>query len=116
MLKLYTSYSCSSCKKVDAWLDEYGIAHEVINIFADGVTGEDIMYMLQLSEEGFHDIISIRSKIYARRSEEIEGMTVKQLIAFIIENPTVLKRPIIVDDVTDQMVVGYSKEELKKIL
>ena len=38
-------------------------------------------------------------------------MTVKELKDFIIEHPSVLKRPIIVDD--DKMQVGYNDDDIR---
>ncbi len=43
-------------------------------------------------------------------------MTTKELINFIIENPSMLKRPIIVDDVTESVKVGYSEHEYQEFL
>ena len=37
-------------------------------------------------------------------------MTINQLISFIRENPSVLKRPIMVDD--SKIQVGYNEEEI----
>ena len=41
----------------------------------------------------------------------IEDMTISELISFIKENPSVLKRPIMVDD--RKIQVGYNPEEIR---
>lgn len=37
-------------------------------------------------------------------------MSVKQLVDFVLKNPSVMKRPIIVDD--HKMVVGYNPDDI----
>ena len=41
-------------------------------------------------------------------------MTVKQLVAFIKENPSILKRPIIVDD--HRIQVGYNPDDIRSFI
>ena len=67
--------------------------------------------MLTKSENGTEDIISTRSKIIKEKNVDVESMTIKELIAFIRENPSVLKRPIMVDD--RKIQVGYNPEEIR---
>ena len=74
MIKLYTSPSCSSCRKVKKYFNKYNIAYIEKNIFTTPLTRDDIFKMLYNSEGGFEDIISTRSNIYKERGHEIENM------------------------------------------
>ena len=67
--------------------------------------------MLENAENGFEDIISTRSKVFKEKDLDVEDMRISELKAFIIDNPSVLKRPIIIDD--DKMQVGYNDEEIR---
>ncbi len=116
MLKVYTSYNCSSCKKTLTWLEDHGIEYEEYNFFSKSITADEIMYILKFTENGFEDIISERSKVYEQFKEELENLSVSQYIDFIIDNPAILKRPIIVDDVTNNLVVGYNKYDMESFL
>ncbi|MGL4588655.1 MAG: Spx/MgsR family RNA polymerase-binding regulatory protein [Mycoplasmatales bacterium] len=116
MLKVYTSYNCTSCKKATSWLEEHGFAYEEFNFFSKDLTVEEVKYMLKFTENGFEDIVSERSKIYERYAGQIAQMKIKDLIHFIIANPSMLKRPIIVDDVTSTVVVGYNKNDMEDLL
>ena len=60
------------------------------------------------------DIISTKSKIVKESGVDIDGMTIKELIAFIKENPSALKRPIIVDD--RRIQVGYNPDEIRSFI
>lgn len=112
MLKIYTSYNCSSCKKAIQWFEQKGIEYEQYNMFSKHLTKEEVLYMLKYTESGFSDIVSTRSKVYEHYKSELEDKTINEYIEFIIENPSILRRPIIIDDVTNNMLVGYNEYEM----
>lgn len=116
MLTIYTSYNCASCKKAMTWLQTHGIAHEEYNFFSRDLTQEEVRNMLKFTTTGFEDIVSERSKIYTRYRDDIVEMKTSELITFIIENPSILKRPILVDDVTESVKVGFNAEELNEYI
>lgn len=116
MLKIYTSYNCSSCKKATKWLTEHGIEYEDYNFFSKELTPEEIKHMLMYTTNGFEEIISERSKVYQMNKETLPRLNVTQLIEFIVVNPSILKRPIIVDDVTENILVGYNKSDMEMFL
>ena len=66
--------------------------------------------MLANSENGFDDIISTRSKIFKEKKLDPENMSVKSLVEFIISYPSVLKRPIIINE--SDLQVGYNNEDI----
>lgn len=111
MLKIYTSPSCSSCRKVKEFLKDQNIEYTEKNIISSILNEKELKEILSKSENGTDDIISKRSKIIKERNIDVDSMTVSQLIGFIRENPTVLKRPIIVNDRLIQ--VGYNEEEIR---
>ena len=110
MITIYTTDSCASCKKAVKWLDENKIKYEEKNMFKKPITKEDVMAMLQMAENGFDDIISTRSKIIQESGIDINSMKYSELVDFIINNPSVLRRPIIIDDRKFQ--VGYDDDEI----
>ncbi|WIF88211.1 transcriptional regulator Spx [Acholeplasma laidlawii] len=109
MITIYTTPSCSSCRKAKKWLDEHKVAYEEKNLFNHRINDTDIEMMLNHAENGFDDIISTRSKVF--KEQELEDMSVSELKNFIISHPSVLKRPIIVD--AKRMQVGYNDEEIR---
>ena len=111
MITIYTTPSCSSCRKAKKWLDDHRIEYIEKNLFTHPLTEEDIELMLNNAENGFDDIISTRSKIFKDENLDIEDMRMSELKAFIIKNPSVLKRPIIVDK--QKLQVGYNEEEIR---
>ncbi len=111
MIKIYLSPSCSSCRKVKAWFQQQKIPFVEINILKHEITEEELKDMLMKSLDGTDDIISKRSKIIKEQNVDVDSMSVKELLDFVRKNPTVLKRPIIVDD--SKIQVGYNQDEIE---
>lgn len=111
MIKIYTSPSCSSCRKVKNWFKTQKIPYIEKNIFTATLDEKELTEILRKSENGTDDIISSKSKIVKTSGLDINSMTTKELITFIQQNPSILKRPIIVDD--RKIQVGYNPEEIE---
>ena len=101
MIVVYTSPGCASCRKVKQWLNERGLKFIENNIFTTA---------LMRSENGTEDIISKRSKIIQESNIDIEELSLKELVDFIQKNPSILKRPIILNE--KSFLVGYDEEEI----
>ena len=114
MIKIYTSPSCSSCRKVKKWFKEQEIPYVEKNIFAATLNENDLKEMLIKSENGTEDIISTKSKVVKESGVDLDKMTIKELIEFIRQNPSVLKRPIMVDD--NKIQVGYNADEIRTFI
>lgn len=114
MIKIYTSPSCSSCRKVKKWFEENHIPYVEKNIFGPFLSAEDIKEVISKAENGTDDIISTRSKIFQEQEIDFDSMKISELIAFIQQNPSILKRPIIVDD--HRLQVGYNEEEIRTFI
>lgn len=114
MIKIYTSPSCSSCRKVKKWFLEQNIPFIEKNIFVATLNEQELTDILMKSENGTDDIISKKSKIVKESGLDIDSMTTKELIAFIKDNPSILKRPIMVDD--HRIQVGYNPDEIRSFI
>lgn len=110
VIQIYTTPSCASCRKAKKWFDQYGIPYNEKNIFSIKLSKEDIYRMLSNSENGFDDIISTRSKVFKEKHLDPDSMPINELIEFIIANPSVLKRPIIINET--ELQVGYNNEDI----
>ena len=70
--------------------------------------------MLANSENGFEDIISTKSKVFKETNINLNNFKIHELVDFIIEHPSILKRPIIVNDIDIQ--VGYNPDDITLFL
>ena len=98
MIKIYTTPSCSSCRKAKQFFKEENIPYTEKNIFVSDLNENELKDILMKSENGTEDIISTRSKIIKENNVDVENMTISELISFIRNNPSILKRPIMVDE------------------
>ncbi|MDF2699989.1 MAG: hypothetical protein K0Q49_1545 [Haloplasmataceae bacterium] len=114
MVTIYTTPSCASCRKAKKWFEEFSIDYKEVNIFNTKLTKADIIRILDRTENGFDDIISTRSKIIMENNIDVDSMKMHELLDFIIENPSILRRPIILDD--KRLQVGYNDEEIRTFL
>lgn len=114
MVKLYTSPSCTSCRKARAWLEEHGIPYEERNIFSEPLTNNEIKDILRMTEDGTEEIISTRSKAFQELHMDLDEVSLTQLFDLIHEDPGLLRRPILMDD--KRLQVGYNEDEIRRFL
>ncbi|MFC0271976.1 transcriptional regulator SpxA [Metabacillus herbersteinensis] len=114
MVTLYTSPSCTSCRKAKAWLEEHEIAYTERNIFSESLSVEEIKEILRMTEDGTDEIISTRSKIFQKLNINLEAMPLQDLYDLIQQNPGLLRRPIIIDE--KRLQVGYNEDEIRRFL
>lgn len=110
MIVLYTSPGCASCRKAKAWLKERGIEFVEKNIFNTLLNKKEIKYLLTRTDNGTDDIISKRSKIIQENHIDLDKMSIDEIIDFIIQNPSILRRPIILNERNFQ--IGFDQEEI----
>ena len=110
MIVVYTSPGCASCRKVKNWLIDHDLKFLEKNIFHTFLNESEIKHLLMRSENGTEDIISKRSKVIQESNVDIDELSMNELIKFIQENPSVLKRPIVLNEKT--FLVGYDEEEI----
>jgi len=114
MIKIYVSPSCSSCRKVKQWFKDQKIPFEEKDIFSSDLSEQELRDILIKSENGTDDIIATKSKIVKEQKVNFDDMTISEMISFIRNNPSVLKRPIMVDD--HRIQVGYNSEEIRTFI
>lgn len=114
MVNLYTSPSCTSCRKARAWLKEHDIPFKERNIFSEPLTKDEIKQILRMTEDGTEEIISTRSKVFQELGINLDDLTMDELLDLVEKNPGLLRRPIIMDDKSLQ--VGYNEDEIRRFL
>ncbi|MCI2253460.1 MULTISPECIES: transcriptional regulator SpxA [Domibacillus] len=114
MVTLYTSPSCTSCRKAKAWLEEHEIPYVERNIFSEPLSIDEIKEILRMTEDGTDEIISTRSKIFQKLNVDLETLPLQDLFELIRQNPGLLRRPIIMDE--KRLQVGYNEDEIRRFL
>ena len=114
MVNIYTTPSCSSCIKVKKWFKEHHIEFVEHNMFVKKMTKHDIDLIVKNCENGFEDIISTKSNYFKQNKIDFDNLTYHELVEIIINNPSILKRPIIVVD--DRVQVGYNADDIREFV
>ena len=110
MIVMYTSAGCSSCRKAKKYMRKNNLPFIEKKLEYTRLNDKEIRYLLERSENGSDDLISNRSKIIKEGNRDIETMKLSDLVSFIRENPSILKRPIIIDN--SSLEIGYDEEEI----
>lgn len=114
VVTLFSSPSCTSCRKAKSWLENHNIEYEERNIFSEPLTVKEIQRILSITEQGTEDIISFRSKTFQKLNINLDELSMKNLYKIIQDNPGMLKRPILIDD--KRLQVGYNVDEIRRFL
>jgi len=84
------------------------------NLNKEPLRAEEVKAMLRLTEDGTEELISTRSKIFSELTIDLDDMSINKLIDLIVMYPSLLKRPIILDD--QRMQIGYNDDEIRRFL
>lgn len=114
MIKLYVSPSCTSCRKAKSWLEDQDLKYVEKNIYHEPLTKDEIKQILMLTDEGTEEIISYRSQAYKNLENDINQLTMSELLDLLVEEPSLIRRPIIMDD--RRLQIGYNEEEIRMFL
>lgn len=114
MVTLFLSPSCTSCRKARAWLSNHEVPFEEHNIMTSPLSAQELQHILSLTENGTDDIISTRSKIFQKLNLDVESLSISELLRLIEENPSLLRRPIILED--KRMQIGFNEDEIRAFL
>ena len=114
MITLFLSPSCTSCRKARAWLLNHEVPFVEHNIMTSPLSAQELQHILSLTENGTDDIISTRSKIFQKLNLDVESLSISELIKLIEENPSLLRRPILLD--AKRMQIGFNEDEIRAFL
>lgn len=119
MIQLYRRTTGNkSVQKIETWLKQRQIPYQVL--YSQDLTPETLTHMLKLSNSGFESLIVSRvrgKKIWQSTglsNLDFENLTINQMITFLLEEPKLLRTPILFDEYC--MLAGYNKEELRLFL
>jgi regulatory protein spx len=78
------------------------------------LTADELQQILSLTENGTDDLISTRSKVFQKLDIDLDELSVRQLIELIELYPSLLRRPIILDE--KRMQIGFNEDEIRTFL
>lgn len=111
MLTVFGIKSCDTCRKARKFLAENDIEFRFHDVRDDGL---DIQMLERWAERiGWEKMLNKQSLTW-RKIPEVDrsGMTKNRALALIIENPTLVKRPVLESDTF--IAVGFSEKRFSE--
>lgn len=107
MLTLYGIKSCDSCRKARKYLTECAVEFRFHDVRESGL---DVAMLQRWASYADWEKILNRKSLTWRKIPEVDrsGLNEERAFALIIDQPTLLKRPILESE--DSIVVGFSEE------
>jgi arsenate reductase len=110
---IYGIKNCDTMKKARTWLDQHGVAYQ----FHDYKTAGIARGVLEgWSKDLGWEVLLNRAGTTFRKlpDKDREGLTEKKAIALMLEQPSMIKRPML--DVGGKLLVGFKPAEYEKVL
>jgi len=111
MTIVYGIKNCDTVKKSRRWLDDHGVEYRFHDFRADGLTRAQLKGWV--AAVGWEALLNRRGTTWRKLPEaEREGITAARAERLMLEEPTLIKRPVIEADNT--VLVGFDEEDYRK--
>ena len=111
MIKVYCYSRCGTCKKALKWLNENGIAHEVIDIKTNHPDEETLRKYYAVSGLPLKRFFNTSGIPYREMglSKKLPEMSEDEQLSLLATDGMLVKRPILLDG--DRVLVGFRERE-----
>lgn len=92
---LYYNPQCSNCRKVRERLESRGVAPAIIEYLKTPPTAAELESILQKLGKGPEAITRMQEPVVERKGLSFDGLSRKDWLAVIAQNPALLQRPIV---------------------
>ncbi|OTO77427.1 hypothetical protein A5865_001303 [Enterococcus sp. 12E11_DIV0728] len=106
---VYTSHSSTSSRKAIQWFKDEGIPFREIRVTKDGVTRQQLIELLQLSDNGLEDLLKKKIDI-----EMVNELSLSEAIKLIVKKPDMLRAPIICNG--KSILIGFHEEAIRMFI
>lgn len=112
-VKLYGIANCDTVKKAKAWLDNHAIAFEFHDYRKQGLARNQLRAWID--KLGWEVLLNRRGSTWRNLAEETrESLDRDQAIRVMLDNPAVIKRPLLDND--GQLILGFDAAQYEKNL
>lgn len=109
---LYGIKNCDTVKKARKWLDANSVPYTFHDFRVDGI--DKTLVNSFLKQVDVDILINKRGTTWRKLSDEEKEIKNKtQAVNLMVENPTIIKRPVL--DVNKKVTVGFSDESYKSL-
>ena len=109
---LYGIKNCDTMKKAFKWLDAQNIVYDFHDYKKSGIN-ENVLKQA-LDQHGWENVINRRGTTWRKLPKDIQkSMNVAQAIAIAVENPSIIKRPLLKQG--DDVFLGFKEDMYEDI-
>jgi arsenate reductase (glutaredoxin) len=107
-LTIYGINNCDTMKKARAWLDKHGVVYEFHDYRTAGIARERLEAWSK--KVGWETLLNQAGTTFRKLSdEEKSGLDAKKAIALMLDQPSMIKRPVL-DLGSGKLLVGFKPE------
>ena len=116
MIKVYCYPKCSTCKKALKWLDDRGVAYELIDIKENNPSEAELREYHAKSGLPLKRFFNTSGMIYRdmELSKKLPSMSDDEQFALLASDGMLVKRPLLVKDET--VLTGFREKEWETVL
>lgn len=113
MIKIYGIPNCDTMKKAMKWLNDHKLKYEFHDYKKWGVPEKELK--LWVKNAGWEVVLNKRSTTWKNLSDKIKkNLNEYSAIHIMMENPSSIKRPVLVDD--NRLILGFKESEYESLL
>lgn len=114
MIEAYVYPSCSSCRKTLDELEALGTVFRRRDYVRERFSRQELKSLLDRVGLTPSMVLSTRSRVYRERAIDAETISDDDLLDLMVEEPTLLRRPIVIKG--DQVVIGHNPRKLAELV
>jgi arsenate reductase len=113
-IAIYGIKNCDTMKKARAWLDKNGVAYAFHDYKVSGIDRKKLEAWAK--KAGWETLLNRAGTTFRKLPEQDrEGITEKKAIALMLEQPSMIKRPVL-ELPGGKLLVGFKPEEYGKAI
>lgn len=112
-ITVYEKPTCTTCRKLNKLFEENGVDYKKVNYFIEPLSQEKLRELLEKANISAFEVVRKNEPVY----KDLKIADVKneaELIKLIVENPSILQRPIV--EVGDKAVLARPIEKAAELL
>ena len=106
---------CSTCKKAEKFLNDYGITYTKRAINTDNPTYEELKKWVKMSNLPINKFFNTSGKLYRELGikDKLKDMSDDEILKLLSTDGMLVKRPLLISE--DKVLVGFKEEEYQKL-
>lgn len=112
MLKVYGIKNCNKVRDTFKWLDEHDIEYSFIDVRKDPLTASKLNEFVH--KVGLDVLINRRGRTWRSLKPGDENPDEEQLFDLLLENQTMIKRPVL--ELDQAVLVGYDEDAFESFV